>query len=71
MGWNRVRWVALNDLTERRHISVYDIDGGFEFNGLYMYDPDYQYDLRKSWWWVRGDMYKIGFGSIAGYTIIE
>ena len=71
VGWNRVRWEALHDLTEHKHVSAADIDGGFEFNGLYLYDPHYQRDPRKSWWWVQRDTYQIGFQNVPGYTVIK
>ena len=71
LEWNRVRWKALQDLIENTHARAEDIDGGFEFNGLYLYDPQYHDDPQKSWWWVRGDTYQIGSGSIPGYTVIK
>jgi len=71
LAWNRARWQALKELMENDHVNAKDIDGGFEFNGLYMYDPDYQYDSKKSWWWVQGDTYKVSFGIIPGYTAIK
>jgi len=78
LAWNRIRWEALHDLMESRHAKVEDIDGGYEFNGWYLYDPQHPLILRrdtrnqrKSWWWVQGDTYQIGFGRIPGYTIIR
>lgn len=71
LAWNRVRWNALHDLVENKNAKVEDIDGGFEFNGLYLYDPQYKGDPQKSWWWVHGDEYVIGFGEIPGYTVIK
>lgn len=69
--WNRLRWESLHDLMVNKHISEKDIDGGFEFNGLYLYGPRYQKDSTKSWWWVQGDTYQICFGEIPGYSTIE
>jgi 4-amino-4-deoxy-L-arabinose transferase-like glycosyltransferase len=71
LTWNRLRWVALRDLMENKHVKPEDIDGGFEFNGWYMYDPRYNVDPKKSWWWVRGDTYQIGFGSAPGCAVIK
>jgi hypothetical protein len=56
---------------ESKHVKAEDIDGGFEFNGWYMYDSQYKSDPKKSWWWVQGDTYRIGFGSMPGYTVIK
>jgi len=71
LSWNRLRWVGLNELMSSHHVGPRDIDGGFEFNGLYLYDPDYRYDPRKGWWWVQGDRYRIAFGPMAGYRVIK
>jgi len=68
VSWNRARWQALRDLTETARIPYQRIDGGFEFNGWYGYDPDCQRDPRKSWWWVDDDEYVAAFGPIAGYS---
>ncbi|HUT16437.1 MAG TPA: glycosyltransferase family 39 protein [Anaerolineae bacterium] len=71
LSWNRARWQALCDLTQRAGIRHQRIDGGFEFNGWYGYDPDYHRDPRRSWWWVDDDEYVIAFGPIAGYSEID
>jgi 4-amino-4-deoxy-L-arabinose transferase-like glycosyltransferase len=71
LSWNRVRWNALNELMSGYHVGPQDIDGGFEFNGLYLYDPEYEYDPRKGWWWVQGDKYRIAFGEMLGYRVIK
>jgi hypothetical protein len=76
LSWNRARWNALRYLTEEAHISHRYIDGGFEFNGWYGYDPDYPVRLlmektEKSWWWVDKDDYVISFGPIRGYDEIR
>lgn len=71
LAWNRIRWEALNELMENNHVHVEDIDGGFEFNGFYLYDPHYQPDSRKSWWWVKRDIYQIDFQNIPGYKIVK
>ncbi|HSB96693.1 MAG TPA: hypothetical protein VLC91_09600, partial [Spongiibacteraceae bacterium] len=70
-AWNRARWAALADLQNDRHISVDDIDGGLEFNGLYAYDPEYQRMEGKSWWWVKDDTYLIGFQQIFDYKVLK
>ena len=71
MTWNQVRWDALHELMVHKQIKVDDIDGGFEFNGFYMYNQNYKVDSLKSWWWVKGDKYRIGFGNNPGYNIIK
>jgi hypothetical protein len=73
---NRVRWRALETLQHELHVGPEDIDGGYEFNGWYLYDPKHvlKFTLRRdqvSWWWVRRDTYQIGLGPIPGYTVIK
>ena len=74
LSWNRIRWQALNDLMQQE-ISPNRIDGGFEFNGWYLYDPNYSiYDARKAklvWWWVEQDDYIIDFNKIEGYYVAK
>jgi hypothetical protein len=71
LTWNRTRWVILNDLMKNAHIFPSEIDGGFEFNGLYLYTPNYESKSDKSWWWVWGDKYMVAFGAVPGYSIIQ
>jgi hypothetical protein len=71
LAWNRVRWEALHDLMGSGSAKAEEIDGGYEFNGLYLYDPSYQESPAKSWWWVRGDKYQIAFGDVPGYRVIK
>ena len=71
LSWNRARWNALYDLMEQDHISYKNIDGGFEFNGWYAYDPKYRMSPQKSWWWVDNDEYIVSFGPIIGYSELK
>jgi tetratricopeptide (TPR) repeat protein len=71
LAWNRVRWQALHELMHDGQVKAQDIDGGFEFNGLYWYDPDYHEVPGKSAWWVQNDTYQIAFQNIPGYHVIK
>lgn len=71
LAWNQARWNAIKYLTEEIGVTFNDIDGGFEFNGLNNYSERYKSRHGKSWWWVDGDKYKIGFGDQPGYHIIK
>lgn len=72
LAWNRARWEALTYLIEREHVAPLEIDGGFEFNGLYLYSPDHtQLDRSKSWWWVYDDKYIVAMGELPGDDIIR
>ena len=74
LSWNRVRWQALNDLMQQE-IPPNRIDGGFEFNAWYLYDPNHSiYKARKAksvWWWVSQDDYIVDFNKIDGYEVVK
>jgi hypothetical protein len=71
LEWNRTRWKALNDLTQNDRVQPSLIDGGFEFNGFYLYDPNYQADAKKSFWWVDDDLYLVNFHPATNYTVFR
>jgi Dolichyl-phosphate-mannose-protein mannosyltransferase len=72
---NRVRWVALADTMRRYHVGPESIDGGFEFNGWYLYHDNYVSRPDKSWYWVIGDDYVVqqslrpGYRKLAEYPV--
>lgn len=70
-AWNRCRWEAIDYLTESLNIPKVNIDGGFEFNAWYGYQPNYIRTKNKSWWWVKDDEYLIAFGEMPAYTTIK
>ena len=45
LSWNRVRWQALNELMFDQHVDPKQIDGGFEFDGWYLYSRNYPNQL--------------------------
>jgi hypothetical protein len=67
LAWNRVRWLALNELTSNAGVSAEHVDGGLEFNGYYLYDPAYQPQADKSGWWVRDDSFLLSFAEMPGW----
>lgn len=69
LAWNRARWTALNDLTQQDRVSPSAIDGGFEFNGYYLYRPDFKIDYKKSFWWVDDDKYLLSFHPATNYSV--
>ena len=70
MAWNRARWAAIADLQKAGSAGPANLDGGFEYNGLFSYDRSYQKRDDKSWWWVNDDAYQIAFGPIDAIHII-
>jgi hypothetical protein len=71
LAWNRSRWQALNDLMEESRILPNNIDGGYEFNGWYLYDFKYKGSRDKSYWWVDKDDYIISFRPLDGYEAVK
>ncbi len=72
LSWNRVRWEAIDSLTEQG-ISPSKIDGGFEFNGWHETNKRNSGSNinDKSWWFVKDDEYIISFGNIPGFEKIK
>jgi hypothetical protein len=71
LSWNRARWQALNDLLTEQRVPACKIDGGFEFNGWYFYDPNYRATPEKSWWWVAGDDFMVTSRRVPGFTELK
>jgi Dolichyl-phosphate-mannose-protein mannosyltransferase len=70
-AWNRARWAAITDLQNSGKAGPANLDGGFEYNGLFSYDPSYRKSDGKSWWWIDNDDYQITFGPIDGMKIVK
>ena len=68
LSWNRARWQALNHLVREQRVSTDDIDGGYEFNGWYLYDSKYRETPEKSGWWVLGNDFMVTFGPVPQFT---
>jgi hypothetical protein len=71
LAWNRVRWTALNDLLADGKVTAADVDGGFEFNGWYLYNPAYKEEPGKSWYWVDRDTYLLAFANMPGWVVVR
>jgi hypothetical protein len=69
-AWNRSRWAAIDYLVGTLDVSPSRIDGGYEFNGWYGYDPTYRERPGVSWWWVQNDDYLVTFGPVEGFREI-
>jgi hypothetical protein len=69
LNWNRARWRALNDLMANGKAKPEDVDGGFEFNGWYLYNPDFKAPKGKNFWWVHRDHYVVAFRELPGYKL--
>ena len=71
LAWNRTRWVASHDLINEGKVRPNQIDGGYEFNGWYLYDAKYKTKPEKSGWWVDDDEYTITSGPLPGYFEVK
>jgi hypothetical protein len=70
LAWNRARWQA-TDLLLASGVPASRIDGGYEFNGWYLYETGYQEQPDKSYWWVMYDTYLITSGDVPGYVALK
>lgn len=70
LAWNRTRWLATRMLMDAG-VSPHQVDGGYEFNGWYLYDPNYHMVRNKSWWWVDDDEYVVASGPLNGYRELQ
>ncbi|HWV98675.1 MAG TPA: glycosyltransferase family 39 protein [Candidatus Acidoferrum sp.] len=71
LTWNRVRWAALATLVKKDHVPLTEIDGGYEFNGWYLYDPTEKFDVPRGLWWVHNDNYLLSSGDVPGYEVLR
>jgi 4-amino-4-deoxy-L-arabinose transferase-like glycosyltransferase len=73
LAWNRARWHAVDDLLGRG-ISYRKVDGGFEVNAWYRYDPNHPIESVNSFFVRWNDMkseYVVSFGPMKGYAEIR
>lgn len=67
----RTRWGVLRHMMSAQKISPLEIDGGYEFNGWYTYDPNYRKKTGMNWWWVVDDKYRVSNGPVPEYRILH
>ncbi len=71
-SWNKARWKALRYLTREQGIAPRAIDGGFEFNGAYNYNPRFKECERDPVFWMMDDPeYLVSFGSKRGFEQVK
>ena len=66
MAWNEARYEGLHDLL-KSGVPPSKIDGGFEYNGWFLYNPYYTSKRFPNWWWAGDDDYVATFNPIPGY----
>lgn len=70
LNWSRARWMLVDTLFAHG-VPANRVDGGYEFNGMYRYDPKFDFLKAKGSWWVVDDEYRIQFQQSPGYRIID
>lgn len=68
-AWQRGRLAATNML-EAHGVARTAIDGGYEYNGRYLYRARYRKTPAKSYWWVVDDRWIIASGPLPGYAVV-
>jgi hypothetical protein len=78
MAWNRARWDALHSLMEHRSLPPEEIDGGYEFNGLFTSDGYIEQYGRSAFamqgpigHWVVEDDFAVAFTPRADFQVLE
>ncbi len=66
----RTKWRLLDFTMNELHVNPESIDGGFEFNGWYCFDPNYTVSPNKTYW-VKDDSFLLTFGCLKDYKIIK
>ncbi|MBN2308401.1 MAG: glycosyltransferase family 39 protein [Candidatus Hydrogenedentes bacterium] len=74
LAWNRARWTAIDKLLHEHGASPFEIDGGYEYNGMYTSDEFMRRNGTRSFlergplgWWVLDDTYAVSFLPRPGY----
>ena len=71
LAWNRTRWAATDTLTREQRIPPQKIDGGYEFNGSFLYSENSIGHPGKGPWWIVDDEYVIATSDQRGYQQIR
>ncbi len=70
MSWNRARWSLFDRLTSQG-VPPTRIDGGLEYNGLYLYEPNYEAKSADGFWWVHDAQFIVDFVPREGYQVVD
>ena len=78
LAWNRARWGAIAELHEKYGATNEQIDGGYEFNGMFTSEkfraqhPDKPFDYSgERPWWVLDGAYAVSFLPRDGYETLS
>ena len=70
LNWNRARWMLIDTLFAHG-VAANRVDGGYEFNGLYLYDPKLDTGTATRSWWIVDDEYRVQFQMTPGYKVVD
>ncbi len=78
MAWNRARWTGIDQLLETYRADPLEIDGGYEYNGMYTSDTfmeragttDFN-QMGPTGWWILDDAYAVSFLPRSGFRELE
>ncbi len=71
LAWNRVRWAALNELLAGGKVAPAEVDGGFEFDGWYLYGSAYKEDSAEDWYRADRGSYLLAFAEMPGWVVVK
>ncbi len=74
LSMNRTRWQVLEQLTEQENVPGEQIHGGFEFNGLSLFDNHNRDINEPGLWWsenINDYRYIISLQEVPGYSLIS
>lgn len=70
--WNAARWSVLYPAIEQQKLDPADIDGGYEFNGWYIYEPGNKLiDVTKNDQRKGNDKYVLTVSELPGYRVLK
>ncbi len=69
MATRRAAQQAHDHLLVDLKVDPCQVDGGFELNGYYCYDPHFRPEPGLSWWWVHREDYLVVLGALPGYEV--
>lgn len=70
-SWNRARWKALREFTEKENIPASRINGGFEFNGYTLFNNTTFSEEEDLWWEEEDDLYMVTFDRLPDYEVVD
>ncbi len=71
LQWHGLRWQLTDHAMSVYGATPETMDGGFEFNGVHLYDPHYVRTPDKSWYWVKDDQFAVSMIRFDGWAELK